>query len=111
MTKKQMKKILKIIHDQYVCIEGDFYELSNGNKIRVYSLCDDPDYEYGYDYFDGGTKKLIDGGVFNLDASSSEEVLEEAMAWCDLDPQKVSYSLIAEDVNYDSLEEEGYSGF
>ena len=96
---------------QSVCIEGDLYELSNGNLIRVYSLCDDPDYEYGYDYFDGQTKKLIDGGVFNLDAGSSVEVLEEAMGWCDLDPKKVTYSLIAEDVDYEYLEEEGYSGF
>ena len=92
-------------------IEGDFYELSNGNKIRIYSPCDDPEYEYGYDYFNGHTKRLIDGGCFNLGAQTSEEVLREAMAWCDLDTQKVSYSLIAEDVDYDYLEEEGYSGF
>lgn len=96
---------------QSVSIEGDLYELSNGNKIRVYSLCDDPEYEYGYDYFNGHTKRLIDGGCFNLDAQTSEEVLREAMAWCDLDTRKVSYSLIAEDVDYDYLEEEGYSGF
>lgn len=96
---------------QSVCIEGDLYELSNGNVIRVYSMCDDPEYEYGYDYFDGQTKKLIDGGVFNLDAGSSQEVLEEALGWCDLDPKKISHELIGEDIEYEDLEEMGYSGF
>lgn len=94
-----------------VSIEGDLYELSNGNIMRVYSCCDDPDYEYGYDYFDGRTKKLIDGGVFNLDAGSSEEVLEEALSWCDISAKDITYSLIDTEVDYSYLEEEGYTGF
>ena len=96
---------------QSVCIEGDLYELSNGNVIRVYSMCDDPEYEYGYDYFDGHTKKLIDGGVFNLDAGNSQEVLEEALGWCDIKPEDVTWSLIGEDIEYSDLEEMGYTGF
>lgn len=94
-----------------IFIEGDLYKLSNGNIIRVYSMCDDPEYEYGYDYFDGHTQKLIDGGVFNTDASLSEEVLIEALSWCDLDPKKISHELIGEDIEYEDLEEMGYSGF
>ena len=91
-----------------VSIYGDLYELSNGNKILVYSS--DGDCEYGYYYFDGKTKKLIDGGEFDLDAGSSEEVLEEAMSWCSLS-SKLKYSLIEEEVDTGYLEDEGYSGF
>lgn len=91
-----------------VSIYGDLYELSNGNQILVYSS--EGDCEYGYYYFNGTTKKLIDGGEFDLDAGSSEEVLKEAMSWCDL-PDDLSYSLIDEDVDTGYLEEEGYTGF
>lgn len=94
-----------------VVIEGNLYELSNGNVIRVYSMCDDPEYEYGYDYFDGHTQKLIDGGVFNLDAASETEVLQEALKWCDVNPEEVTWSLIGEDIEYSDLEEMGYTGF
>lgn len=91
-----------------VSIYGDLYELSNGNQILVYSS--EGDCEYGYYYFNGTTKKLIDGGEFDLDAGSSEEVLKEAMSWCDL-PEDLGYSLIDEDVDTEYLEEEGYTGF
>lgn len=93
-----------------VSIYGDLYELSNGNQILIYSSCDG-DCEYGYYYFDGQTKRLIDGGEFDFDAGSSEEVLEEAMGWCSLDTKNIKYSLIDEEVYLDQLEEEGYSGF
>ena len=94
---------------QSVSIEGDLYQLSNGNIMLIFSSCDEC--EYGYYYFDGKTKKLIDGGEFDYDAGSSEEVLEEAMSWCTLDTSKITYSLIDEEVYLDQLEEEGYSGF
>lgn len=97
---------------QSVTIEGDLYELGNGNVIRVYSTCDDPECEYGYDYLDGHTKRLIDGGVFDLDdAGDGEEVLKEALRCCDLDPEETTWSLIGEDVEYYDLEEMGYTGF
>ena len=49
---------------------GDLmYQLSDGSYLRIYSSADDPEYEYGYDYFDAN-KRMIDGGVFNLDAKS-----------------------------------------
>lgn len=96
---------------QSVTVGSNLYKLSNGNLIRIYSCCDDPEYEYGYDYFDGSTKKLIDGGVFNHDAGSEQEVLEEALGWCDLDVNKITWTLLQEDVEYDDLEDMGYSGF
>lgn len=96
---------------QSVCVDDHLYRLSNGNEIRICSMCDDPEYEYGYDYFNGETKKLIDGGVFNLDAGSEEEVLREAIAWCDLNPDELTWELINEEADYGELEELGYTGF
>ena len=92
-------------------IKDHLYRLSNGNELRICSICDDPKYKYGYYYFDGKTKKLIDGGVFNLDAHSEEEILKEAISWCDLDPDKVTGELINEEADYGILEELGYTGF
>lgn len=94
-----------------VSVEDHLYRLSNGNEIRICSMCDDPEYEYGYDYFNGETKKLIDGGVFNLDAGSEEEILREAMSWCDLNPNELTWELINEEADYGGLEELGYTGF
>lgn len=91
-----------------VSIEGDLYELNNGHQILIYSS--EGDCEYGYYHFDEN-KKLIDGGEFDFDAGSSKEVLEEAMSWCDLNTQNITYSLIAQEVDTGYLEEEGYTGF
>lgn len=98
--------------DKYfeTCIGANLYKLSNKNILRVYDMCDDPEYPYGYDYFDGKTKELIDGGVFAVHGEA-EEIVKEAIRWCDLNPDEVTYKLIAEDVEYDDLEEMGYSGF
>lgn len=90
---------------------SNLYQLSNGKLLRVYDMCDDPEYEYGYDYLDPDTKKLIDGGVFNVDAGDLDTVVKEAMNWCDLNPEKVTYEIMQYDVEYDDLEEMGYSGF
>lgn len=88
------------------------YKISNGNELRICDMCDDPEYQYGYDYFDGKTKKLIDGGVFNYDAGTVQEVLEEAMGWCDLDPGVFTAELITdEEAEYGDLEAKGYTGF
>lgn len=95
---------------QSVSIGESMYQLSNGGYLRIYSLADDPEYEYGYDYFDSD-KKLVDGGVFNLDAGSETEVLEEAMSWCDLKPSELSWSLIEEDADCGYLEDEGFTGW
>ena len=95
-------------------IEGNWYQLSNGNFIRTYNMCDDPDYEFGYDYFNGETKRLIDGGVFNLedgDTKAADTVLRLAMDWCDLDTKEVKAELKATNIGYDDLEEMGFSGF
>ncbi len=92
-------------------IEGDLYQLSNGNLIRIYSLIDDPESDYGYDYLNGQTKKLIDGGVFSCSKSLSEDVLKEAMRWQDLDVNKISWALVQQNVEYETLEEKGYTGF
>jgi len=95
-------------------IEGNFYKLSNGNYIRVYNMCDDPECDYGYDYFNGETKRLIDGGVFNLEEGQEEtakEVLETAMKWCDIDTREVTAELVSTDIGYSDLEEKGYTGF
>lgn len=93
-----------------VSIDDLMYKLSNGNYIRIYSLADDPEYEYGYDYFDS-SKKIIDGGVFNYDAGSEEEVLVEAMGWCDLNPKKIQWELISEEADTGYLEDEGFTGW
>ena len=90
-----------------VSIDDNLYKLANGNFMFVQSLCDDPDYEYGYYYFDGETKKLIDGGVFNIDAGDDEEVVREAMSWCDLNTN-MEFELIEEYCDLDSL---GFTGF
>ena len=92
---------------QSVSIDDELYQLENGNYLFIQSLCDDPDYEYGYYYFDGKTKKLIDGGVFNLDADSSEEVVKEALSWCDISTE-TTYELVEECAD---LEELGFTGF
>lgn len=103
-------------------IEGNLYELSNGNVLRVYSMCDDPEYEFGYDYFNGTTKKMIDGGVFNIELSDTggtswdtevteNAVVDAAMHWCGLNPSEVNRSLIGIDIEYSDLEDDGYSGF
>ena len=90
---------------------GDLmYQLSDGSYLRIYSLADDPEYEYGYDYFDAN-KRLVDGGVFNLDAGSEEEVLLEAMSWVDIDPKKITWSLIEEEADTGYLEDEGFLGW
>ncbi len=90
-----------------VSIDDNLYKLENGNFMFVQSLCDDPDYEYGYYYFDGKTKKLIDGGVFNLDAGDDEDVVKEAMSWCDLDTS-MTFELVEECCD---LESSGFTGF
>ena len=93
--------------------EGRLYRLENGNHLRIVNMCDDPDCEYGYDYFDGRTKKLIDGGVFNLEEDEEvtiDNVLKTAMEWCDVDPGS-SAELIMENCEYSDLEDLGYTGF
>lgn len=89
---------------------SNLYQLSNGKLLRVYD-CDDEDCEYGYDYLDPDTKRLIDGGVFNVDAGDLDTVVKEAINWCDLNPAEVTYEIMQYDVEYDDLEEMGYSGF
>lgn len=90
-----------------VSIDDNLYKLENGNFLFIQSLCDDPDYEYGYYYFDGKTKRLIDGGVFNIDAGSAKEVIEEALSWCDLSTE-MTYELVEECAD---LEDLGFTGF
>lgn len=94
-------------------INGHLYQLSNKNILRIDSSCDNPECEYIYDYFDGKTLRLIDGGVFNMEDgnNSVDAVIKEAIAWCSLDPDDVTYDIIMEDVEYDDLESLGYSGF
>lgn len=90
---------------------GDLmYKLSNGNYLRIYSLADDPECEYGYDYFDS-SKKIIDGGAFNCNAGSKEDVLVEAMGWCDLNPKTIQWKLISEEADTGYLEDEGFTGW
>lgn len=91
-------------------MESSLYRLSNGNMLRVYDMCDDPEYPYGYDYFDGETKELIDGGVFAVHGDV-DAIVKEAIRWCDLDPAEVEYELIGKEIEYEDLEEMGYSGF
>ena len=93
--------------------EGQLYRLENGNHLRIVSMCDDPDCDFGYDYFDGKTKKLIDGGVFNLDEDEEptiEAVLRAALSWCDLSTETKA-DLIMANCEYSDLEEMGYTGF
>lgn len=94
-------------------MDGKLFKLSNGNVLRVCSMCDDPEYEFGYDYFDGKTRFIIDGGVFNMEdgADDEEAIVDEAIRWCDLDPKMVTRKLIKDDCGYDDLEEMGYAGF
>ena len=91
---------------QSVSIDDLLYELENGNFLFIQSV-DDPDCEYGYSYFDGKTKRLIDGGVFNLDAGSEKEVLEEAMSWAGV-TAGTTYELVEEEADLESL---GFTGF
>lgn len=94
-------------------MDGKLYKLENGNHMRICGMCDDPDCEFGYDYFDGKTKKIIDGGVFNLDEDDErtvEAVLATAISWCDLDPN-IGFELEMEDCEYSDLEEMGFTGF
>ena len=94
-------------------MDGRFYKLENGNYMRICGMCDDPECEFGYDYFDGKTKRIIDGGVFNLDEDDErtvEMVLKTALEWCDLDPNTGS-ELEMEDCEYSDLEEMGFTGF
>lgn len=93
-----------------VSIDDLMYQLSDGTYLRIYSLADDPEYEYGYDHFDS-SKKLIDGGVFNLDAGSAEDILLEAMDWCDLNHKKLKWKLITEQADTGYLEDEGFTGW
>ena len=95
---------------QSICIDDLMYKLSNGNYMRIYSLADDPEYEYGYDYFDS-SKKLIDGGCFNYDAGDEEEVLIEALGWVDVNPKSVEWELIEEEADTGYLEDEGFTGW
>lgn len=94
-------------------IEGNLYKLSNGNILRVCNMCDDPECEYGYDYFDCKTLKLIDGGMFNIDEPTEDigVIVREAISWCSLDPDEIKWDLIMEDIGYGELEDLGYSGF
>ena len=94
-------------------LEGRFYKLENGNYMRICGMCDDPDCEFGYDYFDGKTKRIIDGGVFNLEDDEErtvENVLKQALEWCDLDPN-IGSELEMEDCEYSDLEDLGFTGF
>lgn len=91
-------------------IDGDLYQLEGGDYIRIYSLCEEEDEcNYGYDYFDGRTKMLRDGGIFHSDGVNSEEILREVMYTCDVEEE--SFSLIGENMEYDDLAEEGFGGF
>jgi len=73
MSKKELYPTSPIIY-------GHLFRLANGDYVRVYSVMEDDEYDYGYDYFDGKTKKLVDGGVFcDNYFINSEEVLEAAL--------------------------------
>lgn len=95
-------------------IQNLLFELSNGNFLRVNDMVDDDEFAYGYDYFDGETKRVIDSGVFNLPEGLEEtedNIVEEAMRRRDLNPEVIGRSLIQENVEYSDLEEMGFSGF
>lgn len=88
------------------------FKLDNGNYMRICNLLDDPEYEYGYDYFDGATKKIIDGGCFDLEsASSADDILKSALDWSDLNPYKTGYEFVTDEAEYSDLEEMGFTGF
>lgn len=93
---------------------GHLYKLRNGDYIRISStFADEDDYNYEYDYFDGKTKRLLDGGVFyDRDSINSEEVLETALQIWGCDPEDIETAeFIDENVEYDDLERLGFSGF
>ena len=84
------------------------YKLSNGNYITVGEMSASS--LYSYNYWDGKTKKLIDGGVFECESDDREDILAEALSWCDL-PADIGWKLVEEYVEYDVLERMGFSGF
>ena len=89
---------------------GHLYQLANGDYVRIYSVMEDDECNYGYDYFSGCFKLLIDGGVFRDDDSiNSEQVLETALDVCGCEERE--YTFIGEGVEYADLEEMGFSGF
>lgn len=91
-------------------IYGHLYGLANGDYVRIYSVMNDDECNYGYDYFSGCFKLLIDGGVFrDNDSTNSEEVLETALNICGCEERE--YTLLGEGVEYGDLEEMGFSGF
>ena len=96
-----------------ILIGSQLYLLDNGNYLRVCDIVDDPEYEYGYDLFDGETKRLIDGGVFRFDhtVKDVDTVIRSALDWCDLDPDKTQYEFVTDDAEYDDLYELGFRGF
>ena len=88
------------------------FKLSNGNYMRICSLVDDPEYPFGYDYFDGKTKGEIDGGCIDLDNMKTvNDVVEEAIRWCDMEPKEIQYKFITRKAEYDDLERRGFWGF
>lgn len=87
-------------------ITDSLLKLENGNYLFVQSLCDDPEYEFGYYYFDSN-KHIIDGGVFNLDCTSFDDVIKCALDWCDLSTE-TTYELVEESPDLESL---GFVGF
>ena len=87
-------------------MNDNLYKLENGNYLFIQSLCDDPDYEFGYYYFNNA-KHLIDGGVFNIEADSEETIIKAALEWCDLSPD-ITCELIEECAD---LEDLGFTGF
>ena len=93
-------------------VDNRLYVLSNGKVIRICNMIEEPDCDYGYDYFDGETKRLIDGGVFNAEgAEDADDVLAAALRICDVDPDSVTWELVSAEADYDLLEEMGFTGF
>lgn len=83
----------------------EIYELSNGNHLYIQNSQEGG---FSYDYFDGETLKLIDGGYIGTgEERKKETVIKKCLEICGL-PEDTAYSLIC--VNPD-LEEEGYTGY
>ena len=91
---------------EFIEMDDNLYQLENGCYLFIQSLYDDEDCNYGYYYF-GPDKKLIDGGVFDLDAESEEDVIEVVLELCDLSTD-LTYELVEECAD---LEDLGFKGF
>ena len=100
----------KEVYSMSPIIYGHLYRLASGDYVRINSTYDVEGFNYEYDYFDGDTRELLDGGVFaDFDSINSEGILETALGI--YGSEETEYEFIDENVEYEDLADMGFSGF